>query len=167
MQEDKGVYEYEVRYEPNIHSNQLRYQLLNQHLNIIGRTRLFDGTTLSLPFQIAEKITVLESSNENDGSTVKLTIQYKRKKRFGECKPLYGNLFDKIMKVLKFVRFTTKNFDPTEPRNLPQWKLEIWPGFVTAVEETVDGVMLCVDGEFCYDNLLRIIIIKHSFNCLF
>lgn len=114
-------------------------------MNIIGRTRLFDGITLSLPLKLTETNTILQSTNENDGSVVKLTVTYKRKKKFSECRSLYGILFDKIMRILKFVRFNQKNFDPKEPTIIPQHKLEVWPGFVTAVDECQGGIMLCVD----------------------
>ena len=39
-----------------------------------------------------------------------------------------------------------KNFyDPTVAHMVPQHKLEIWPGYVTAVHEFEGGVMLCLD----------------------
>lgn len=145
VDKDRGVFEYEVRFEPNIHAETLRRQLIRQHENVLGRTRLFDGMTLALPFKLPDQVTSLSSKNENDGTAVQLTLIYKRQKKFSECKTLYGRLFDRIMKVLKFVRFTTKNFDPTAPKPIAQHKLEVWPGFVTSVDECHDGVMLCVD----------------------
>lgn len=56
---------------------------------------------------------------------------------FAESQQLYGILFANIMKILKFVRFGTKNFDPTEPKLVPQHKLEIWPGYVTGEAKNV------------------------------
>lgn len=124
----------------------LRYKLLNQHSEtVIGTTKTFDGTTLYLPIQLPDPITELVSTNQNDQTTVNLRVIFKRKKRLGECVQLYNVLFDRIMKQLNFVRFGRKLFDPTAPSLIPQHKLEVWPGYVTAVDEYEDGVMLCLD----------------------
>lgn len=130
---DNGMYEYEVRFEPTAHSNQLRFALLNQQIEVIGRTRTFDGVKLCLPIQLPERVTQLTSVNSNDNTPVVLTIIYKGKRKFAECLQFYGILFANIMKILKFVRFGTKDFDPTAPKVIPQHKLEIWPGYVTGL----------------------------------
>lgn len=62
-----------------------------------------------------------------------------------DCVHLYNVLFDRIMKTLSYVRFGKKQFDPTAPKVIPQHKLEVWPGYVTAVDEYDGGVMLCLD----------------------
>ncbi|XP_031622397.1 protein argonaute-3-like [Contarinia nasturtii] len=142
---NKGVFEYEARFDPPVHSNQLRYALMNQQLDVIGRTKTFDGVKLCLPIQLPDQVTQLQSANPNDNSDVTITLIYKGRKKFSECQQLYGILFKNIMKILKFVQFGLKNFDPSAPKVIPQHKLEIWPGYVTAVEECHDGVMLCVD----------------------
>lgn len=157
---NKGVFEYEVRFSPAIHSTQLRYKLLNQHRDTIGFTKTFDGSVLYLPFQLPEIHTVLTSNNDNDGSKVTVTIIYKKKKLMKDCVHLYNVLFERIMKILKFVRFGRKNFDPSAPKMIPQHKLEIWPGYVTAVDEYEDGVMLCLDVShrlLCTETVLDIL----------
>lgn len=142
---DRGVFEYEVRFNPQVHWNNLRYNLLNQHREIIGRTKTFDGTILFLPIKLDQPITKLTSINSNDNTNVEITVIFKRKKKMTESVQLYGVLFDRIMKLLKFIRFGRKNFDPTEPKVIPNHKLEVYPGYVTAVDEYEDGVMLCLD----------------------
>lgn len=131
MEKDKGVFEYEVRFDPPAHSNQLRFTLLNQQIPVIGRTKTFDGVKLCLPVQLPDRVTQLISKNPNDNVDVTVTIIYKGRKKFAECQQLYGILFSNIMKILKFVRFGQKDFDPSEPKVVPQHKLEIWPGYVT------------------------------------
>lgn len=142
---DKGVFEYEVRYNPNIHSSSLRHQLINQHKDIIGNTKTFDGTVLYLPIALKDRVTEFVSINKNDETNVNVTIIFKKKKRLSECVHLYNVLFDRVMKTMEFVRFGRKRFDPSAPKLIPQHKLEVWPGYVTAVDEYEDGVMLCLD----------------------
>lgn len=142
---EKGVFEYEVRYRPDVHAASLRHRLLNQHKESIGNTKTFDGTTLYLPIKLPDPITSFESTNENDQTTVTVTVIFKKKKRLADCMQLYNILFDRVMKVLNFVQFGRKRFDPSAPKLIPQHKLEVWPGYVTAVDEYEDGVMLCLD----------------------
>lgn len=121
-------------------------RLLNEHKDILGGTKTFDGVTLYLPIQLKDKITHLQSINQFDNNKkIDIKIIYKRKKPLRECIHLYNVLFDRIMKILKFVRFDRKQYDPTSPKIIPQYKLEVWPGYVTAVDEYEDGIMLCCD----------------------
>lgn len=47
----KGIYEYEVRFDPFVDSKEIRFQLLNQHRDVLGPAKTFDGVTLYLPYQ--------------------------------------------------------------------------------------------------------------------
>lgn len=141
----KGVFEYEVRFKPDVHAINLRQKLLSQQKSVIGNTNTFDGSVLYLPIQLPNKVTEVVSVSPNDGINYKLSIIAKKKLKLGDCKHLYNVLFDRIMKKLNYVRFGRKKFDPTAPKIIPQHKLEVWPGYVTAVDEYEDGVMLNLD----------------------
>ncbi len=160
----KGVFEYEVRFEPAVHSKGLRYKLLNQHRSIIGSTNTFDGVVLYLPIQL-QNITTVMSESPTDGVSYQVKIKYKRKKKMSECVHLYNVLFDKIMKKLQYVRFGRKKFDPTAPKIIPQHKLEVWPGYVTAVDEYEDGIMLNLDVShrlLCQSTVLDTLVNIHT-----
>lgn len=133
VEPDKGVFEYETRFDPQMHANQMRFALLNQQVDVIGKTRTFDGVKLCLPILLPDKVTQLNSVNPSDNTDVTITLIYKGKRKFSECTQLYGILFANIMKMLQFVRFGQKNFDPSDPKVIPQHKLEIWPGYVTGL----------------------------------
>lgn len=72
-------------------------------------------------------------------------ITYRRKKRLRDCMHLYNVLFNRIFNRLNYTRIGKKNFDPSLPKLIPQHKLEVWPGYVNAVEEQEGGIMLCLD----------------------
>lgn len=149
MEPETGVYEYLVKFQPNVEAKSLRSRLLNQHKSIIGQTTTFDGTTLYLPFKLKDQKTFLTSVLKVDATQEPIPhsveLIFRRKQQMRECIHLYNVIFGRIMKELNLVRFGRKNFDPTAPTLIPQHKLEVWPGYVTAVDEYDDGVMLCLD----------------------
>lgn len=122
-----------------------RSKYLLAHKEVLGNARTFDGTTLYLPKRLSDDITWLLSKNPVDESEIKIEIIFKRKKRLGECIHLYNVLFDRIMKILQYTRVGRKSFDPSAPKIIPQHKLEVWPGYVKAVEEQEGGLMLSLD----------------------
>lgn len=53
---DKGIFEYEVRFDPSIDGKEMRFKLLNQHRETLGPARTFDGVTLYLPYQMPNQV---------------------------------------------------------------------------------------------------------------
>uniref|UniRef100_A0A336M4G2 Lipid droplet-associated hydrolase n=1 Tax=Culicoides sonorensis TaxID=179676 RepID=A0A336M4G2_CULSO len=147
MDPDKGVFEYMVDFQPSIGSKNVRFKLLNKLRELIGETKTFDGVTLYLPIKLPDRVTK-RTVEDLKGEKYEVLITFRRQKKLSECVHLYNVLFDRIMHKLNFVRFNRKQFDPSKPVKIPHYKLEIWPGYVTAVDEHEDGVMLCLDVNF-------------------
>lgn len=140
-----GVYEYEVRFNPPIDAINFRGKYLSQHKELIGVARVFDGVILHLPKKLDDAVTRLVAKNEADNSDVNIEIIFKRQKRLSECIQMYNVLFERIFKILNFLRVGRKSFNPNAPLMVPQHKLEIWPGYVKSVEEQEGGLMLTLD----------------------
>lgn len=126
----------------------MRFDLLRQQSDIIGRTKTFDGVTLCLPFCLPAEITELVSINRHNDSEVLVTIIFKKQYEMKNSRQLYNVLFNRIMHDLKFVRFRYKFFDPSRKKRIQQHKLEIWPGFDTSVEEYSGGTMVCIEVTY-------------------
>jgi aubergine-like protein len=141
---DFGVFEYEVRFLPEIDNIQHRYKYLGQLREQIGSVKTFDGVTLYLPKQLPDHTTSYTAAIEGQNE-VEVKIIYRRKKRLGECIHLYNVLFERIMRDLKYQRVGRKCFDPSSPKEIKQHKLEVWPGYVKSVEEQEGGIMLLLD----------------------
>ncbi|KAH8356290.1 hypothetical protein KR084_005758, partial [Drosophila pseudotakahashii] len=65
------------------------------------------------------------------------------------------------MKTLNYVRFDRKQYDPSRPKIIPLAKLEVWPGYVTAVDEHKGGLMLCCDVShriLCQKTVLEMLV---------
>lgn len=58
LEPGKGLFQYEVKFSPDIDSRSLRRKLLNQHSVELGRTRTFDGMMLFLPQKLPENVRI-------------------------------------------------------------------------------------------------------------
>ncbi|XP_050746167.1 protein argonaute-3 isoform X2 [Drosophila biarmipes] len=157
--EKKGVFQYEVRFFPPVDSVHLRLKYLNDHRHKLGETKTFDGITLYLPILLPNQITVLVSKVED--TELQIRVLFKKKEDLKNCIHLYNILFDRVMKTLNYVRFDRKQFDPTRPKIIPLAKLEVWPGYVTAVDEFKGGLMLCCDVShriLCQKTVLEMLV---------
>ncbi|XP_073816374.1 argonaute 3 [Musca autumnalis] len=164
---DKGVFVYEVRFTPNVDSTNLRMKYLNEHRDKFGGVKTFDGVTLYLPILLPNKLTTYVSKSVADNSEIEIRVMFKRKETLKNCIHLYNVLFDRVMKTLHYVRFDRKQFDPTSPKIIPQQKLEVWPGYVTAVDEYEGGLMLCCDVShrlLCQKTVLAMMVDIHKSN---
>ena len=70
----QGLFQYNVSYNPQIESRGLRRGLLNEHKELLGSVRAFDGMVLFLPHRLPEKSTKVVSTKKSDESRVELTI---------------------------------------------------------------------------------------------
>ncbi|KAJ9591964.1 hypothetical protein L9F63_001476, partial [Diploptera punctata] len=147
LEPGKGVFEYEVRFQPEVDSQSIRFKMLGQHLDALGGTKTFDGVILYLPIKLQNEETFFTSTHPGDGSKYTLKVIFKKKKRLGECTHLYNVLFRRIMQELKMVLMGRQHFCPENSFNIPQHKLEVWPGYVTAVDEYEGGIQLCCDSS--------------------
>jgi aubergine-like protein len=50
------VYEYEVRFEPELDSRGMKNKLLSEHRKELGDMKTFDGVTLYLPVQLQQEV---------------------------------------------------------------------------------------------------------------
>ncbi|XP_034834456.1 piwi-like protein Ago3 [Maniola hyperantus] len=143
--EENNVFEYEVQYEPDTDAKHLRFKLLNEHKHFF-KEKTFDGTTLYVPHLLPDDALNLVSTNPFDGSKVNLKIILRRTRRLSEMIQIYNILFKHIMKDLQLVRFGRQHFNEHAAIQIPQHKLEVWPGYVTAVDEYEGGLMLTLDS---------------------
>ncbi|XP_041982210.1 piwi-like protein Ago3 [Aricia agestis] len=143
--EENNVFEYEVRYEPDQDFKSMRFKLLNEHSKFF-KEKTFDGTTLYVPHMLPDEALNLVSTNPYDNTQVKINIVFRRTRRLSEMIHIYNVLFKHIMKDLQLVRFNRSHFNEHAAIQIPQHKLEVWPGYVTAVDEYEGGLMLTLDS---------------------
>lgn len=140
-----GVYQYAVSFRPAVDSRGMRFKMLNEHKSVIGETKAFDGAILFLPILLQEQETVLKSIRRNDEQEITIKIQLVKVLPFASCRQLYNVVFRRIMSLLKMCQVGRNYFLPSGAVPVPQHRLEVWPGYVTTVDEYEGGVMLQTD----------------------
>ncbi|XP_071952418.1 piwi-like protein 1 [Antedon mediterranea] len=150
-----AVYQYAVSYEPQIDSRNMRAHLLYQHNDVIGSVRAFDGATLYLPVKVGSQS--FQSIRPTDKSDVTVTINLVKELAPEACVSVYNVIFRRIMDKLKLKQVGRHYFDPSRSVEVPQHKLQIWPGYITAIQHYDGGLMLQTDIShkvLCYETIL-------------
>ncbi|XP_033118833.1 piwi-like protein 1 [Anneissia japonica] len=163
--ETDAVYQYAVSYEPQIDSRNMRAHLLYQHSDVIGSVRAFDGATLYLPIKVQSQ--VFKSIRPTDKVDVMVNLKLVKELPPEACISVYNVIFRRVMDKLKLKQVGRHYFDPSRSVEVPQHKLQIWPGYITAINEYDGGLMLQTDMShkvLCYETVLESMttIIQHS-----
>ncbi|XP_014222980.1 piwi-like protein Ago3 isoform X2 [Trichogramma pretiosum] len=146
VDKSKGMFQYEVKFSPDIDSRNLRFKLLNQHTNELGNVKTFDGALLYLPVKLPEDITLLNSIHPIDNSTVALKIIFKQKQAMKDNISFFNTLMNRVMEALTLVRIGRNVFHPEAAHQVPQHRLEVWPGYITSINEFEGGLKLNLDA---------------------
>lgn len=93
------------------------------------------------------QITYYQSEHPMDGSQVTLTIIFKKKQSMSENVQFFNVLLGRIMRALSLVRIGRQSFNPNAAHAIEQYRLEVWPGYVTAINEYEGGLKLCLDAR--------------------
>lgn len=103
-------------YTPEVESTTTKFALVNQHRDVLGGSKMFDGKQLFLPKKLPEDKTTLMSqqgSDEDEGGKKEFSVvlSYVGKKAIGDstCLRLYNILFQRVFSLLglAMVRYAT------------------------------------------------------------
>uniref|UniRef100_A0A0K2TEK4 Uncharacterized protein n=1 Tax=Lepeophtheirus salmonis TaxID=72036 RepID=A0A0K2TEK4_LEPSM len=147
IMEEKGIHYYLVSFSPSVDSRTHRFKLLNQHNEFLGKTRTFDGNKLLLPQKLPQNTTELQSQCNLTKQTINIIISYKKQIEYTdyECISLFNLIFRRIMSTLKMCQVNRNYYSPENKGVIPQYKLEVWPGYITSVNELDGGLVLQCD----------------------
>lgn len=91
------------------------------------------------------QVTTFRSVHPDQSLEVILTVIYKKKQSMSENVQFFNVLFARIMRALQLVRIGRQSYNPKCSHIINQYHLEVWPGYVTAVNEHEGGLKLCLD----------------------
>ncbi|XP_067673438.1 piwi-like protein 1 [Haliotis asinina] len=144
---NSGVFQYDVKFDPVIDSKGMRIGMLNEHKAVIGQTKAFDGRLLFLPIRLPQNETVLHSQRKTDGINVTITIRLTTVVDPSQCAHLYNIVFRRIMSILDMCQVGRYYYNPHTPSQVPQHKLEVWPGYISSIKEQEGGLLLNLDAS--------------------
>nr|XP_028581928.1 piwi-like protein 4 isoform X3 [Podarcis muralis] len=140
------LYQYHVEFMPELVSRRLRTALLYSHAEFQGKTKVFDGASLFLTEKLENKVTELSCVTRRD-ETVKMTITLTHQLLPSNpvCIQFLNIVFKKVLKKLSMHQIGRNFYSPSDPVEIPQHKLTLWPGFAVTIGQFEEKVMLCAD----------------------
>lgn len=130
---------YTVEYAPNDEDRTwMRRKLLEQHSAQLG-ANLFDGASLFTPARLMAPggQLVLTSQREDDGKMFTLTVRLVQELYYtdGHFVQFFNILMRRCLQGLELQELGRNYFDPKACIKLNDWKLELWPGYVTSIRQ--------------------------------
>ncbi|XP_032344203.1 piwi-like protein 4 [Camelus ferus] len=149
LPQDWQLYQYHVTYNPDIESRRLRIALLYNHRELSNKAKAFDGAILFLSQKLEDKVTEL-SSETRRGETVKMTITLTRELPASSpvCIQVFNIIFKKILKRLSMYQIGRNFYKPSDPVEIPQHKLSLWPGFAVSVSYFESQLLFSADVSY-------------------
>ncbi|XP_072051349.1 piwi-like protein 1 [Amphiura filiformis] len=144
---DHAIWQYHVSYDPPIDNRRLCIRLLYEHSEVIGRVRAFDGAILYLPKDLGNKVTTFKSIRRSDEREITVKVQQTRTLESKDCVQLFNIIFRRVLKILDMKQVGRHYYIPGRSVPIPQHKLEVWPGYIVAVQEYSGGLMLHTDAS--------------------
>ncbi|XP_040113837.1 piwi-like protein 4 [Oryx dammah] len=147
--QDWQLFQYHVTYSPDLESRRLRIALLYSHRELSNKAKAFDGVILFLSQKLEEKVTELSCETQR-GETVKMTITLTRELPASSpvCIQVFNIIFKKILKKLSMYQIGRNFYKPSEPVEIPQHKLSLWPGFAISVSHFESKLLLSADVSY-------------------
>ncbi|KAM7179074.1 piwi-like protein 4 [Macrochelys suwanniensis] len=140
------LYQYHVTFNPELESRRLRLALLYSHTELLGKAKAFDGAILFLSQKLENQVTELSSVTKR-GETVNITITLTSQLESSSpvCIQFFNILFKKVLKKLSMYQVGRNFYNPSDPVEIPQHKLTLWPGFAVSITQFENRVMLSAD----------------------
>jgi len=123
----------------------MRYSMVASHAALLGDTFAFDGMQLFLLKKLDDKVTYVKSTRSFDSQDFDISIQLTNELEPHQCYQLYNIIFRKVLRLMKLKEIGRHYFDPTRSAHIPQYNMELWPGYTTAISEYDGGSMLNID----------------------
>uniref|UniRef100_A0A674C1D0 Piwi-like RNA-mediated gene silencing 1 n=1 Tax=Salmo trutta TaxID=8032 RepID=A0A674C1D0_SALTR len=142
------LYQYHVDFKPVMESRRLRSALIYQHEETLGKARTFDGALLFLPHKLHNTVhTTVLYSETRMGEKVQITVTLTNElpPTSPVCLQFYNIIFRRVLRMLNMQQIGRHYYNPTDPLNIPQHRLTIWPGFTSTILQYESSIMLCTD----------------------
>lgn len=171
-----NVYQYRVDFLPEIDLSRIRRGVLSEHKQHFGGY-IFDGTVLFTTKALADKQTEFVSKTK-DGEAVKIVVRYVGVVQVtdGQYLQILNLILRRAMEGLNLQLVGRNFFDALAKVQVDfrNYKMEIWPGYITSIRQQERDIMLCVEiahkimrTDTLYDILKRCISESRNYQDIF
>ena len=91
-------------------------------------------------------------SGRHPQSGIPIEIRFKNSVRFSHNDPQAINVYNVILRrcfdQIGLKQMGRNYFDPTRSVTIPNYNMEVWPGYETAIRLYEDKLMLCIENRF-------------------
>ncbi|XP_067213491.1 piwi-like protein Siwi isoform X1 [Linepithema humile] len=140
---DWAIHQYHVYFAPEEDRTAVRKGLLKLHKKKIG-AYIFDGSVMYTTARLAEKMT-FTSIRQSDEQPITITVRLVADMLVGDYH--YIQFFNIIMRKcfehLDLKLIGRNFFDPQNKIVLPEYKLELWPGYITSIRQHERDILMC------------------------
>ncbi|XP_034084284.1 piwi-like protein 2 [Gymnodraco acuticeps] len=143
---NEAVYQYHVTFTPNVESMGMRFAMMKDHRETTGEVIAFDGSILFLPVQMQD-VVHLKSVRRTDNEEIDIRVQMTKilPPNSDLCIPFYNVVLRRVMKIVGLKLVGRNHYDPESAVVLGKHRLQVWPGYSTAIKRTDGGMYLNVD----------------------
>jgi len=150
---DLPILKYKITTEPQIPSTQLSllYRILSQLKERISQ--FMDpyqpsNYIIYSPVQVEEIILKTEYENVTYSVKIEPVGLVELTPHDKEAKAFMGRFFKVLQNGLKFKQVGRKYFNDQAPKEFPHWKLTVWPGYVTSLNQYQSQIFVNIDTCF-------------------
>lgn len=140
-----AIFQYRVEFAPDVEVSNIRKAILRGHKNMFDGF-LFDGTMLLTSKRLKEDITQL-TTQRTDGSIVVVTMKFVGQVSMTQQGSLQvlNLIMRRSMEGLKLQLVGRNFFDAVAKITIRDYRLELWPGYVTSIRQHEQDILLCTE----------------------
>lgn len=156
-----SVHQYRVDFEPDSEIRGIRSRLISQHREMFG-CYLYDGANIVYLMTKLPKDTTTVRSETRESAQFVVTLRWTREVRYteGTYLQVLNLILRKAMAGLHLQLVGRNFYDAHALVNIPQHRLQIWPGYLTSIRQHEDSILLNCEMShkvMRQDNVLQIL----------
>ncbi|KAG8223661.1 hypothetical protein J437_LFUL001768 [Ladona fulva] len=143
---DWCLYQYRVDFSPEEDRNFIRKSLLRDHKNMLGGY-IFDGTMLFTSHKLGQDVMEVYSVRKSDSAKMQITIKLVGDLAVGDYHYIqfFNILVRKCFGHLQLQLVGRNFFDAAARVTIPDFNLELWPGYVTSIRQHETELLMCAE----------------------
>ncbi|XP_075215881.1 piwi-like protein Siwi [Lycorma delicatula] len=144
---DYTLYQYRVDFKPEEDRTAVKRALMKIHQKQIGPGYIFDGTLLYTFRRLYPNPLELYSKRDHDDVNIQIIIKLVGDIRHGDYHYLqiYNIIIKKCLRNLNLQLLNRNYFDREARMQIPEYQLEVWPGYLTSMRQHDGGILLCTE----------------------